>query len=412
MINLKIIISIIFVICFAFKYFREKISIIPFLLSKEGDKYLVDNRTVKLININFTASQLKIKGLNYLTKIKKSTLINFVKKINNEPKISIIIPVYNCQNSIELTIKSINFQTFKDLEIILVNDQSSDNSSKKIQELQIVDQRINIINNKRNMGTLYSRCIGVLNAKGKYVIGLDNDDLFLFEEILETIYLNAKINYFDIVEVKSFEISDYSPKYENIRNGYFIYHKNNIILHQPNLSLFPISKNNKLAFTDHYIWGKCIRNKIYKNAINLLGKKRYSTYNCWTEDVSIVFILFNIAKSFIFLNIFGIFHLRAITTTTYKLTKKKKLLTNIFYLGILFDFSKNDNIIKNFVAQYALRFSMSNLNKLDNKNKETFKSIIKKLIECKYITKDYKQKLLNKFINSIKVSIKKNNECL
>ena len=42
------------------------------------------------------------------------------------------------------------------------------------------------------MGTLYSRSIGALNANGEYIIGLDNDDLFLFEKTLETIYLKGK----------------------------------------------------------------------------------------------------------------------------------------------------------------------------------------------------------------------------
>ena len=386
------------------KKYRQLIIIIGLIISlniiisEKSYKFnkFYQKRAIELINLNYTKSQYKIIGLKYLNKIKKSKLNNITNKINT-PKITIIIPIYNCQKTIELTYKSIHFQNFKEIEIILVNDKSPDNSSLILDKLQGLDRRITIINNKKNMGTLYSRSIGALNANGEYIIGLDNDDLFLFEKTLETIYLNAKINDFDIAEMRSFNIKSYNPKYNQIRDGYFIHHQNNLILHQPELGRFSISYKNKLAFTDHYIWGKCIKSSIYKEAVKLLGPERYSHYNCWTEDLSIVFILFNIAKSFIFLNLFGIFHILSKSTTTNLLSKHKKLLTDIFYLGILFDFSKDDFITKKFVAQFALSFPKRKIKKLDDKNKIYFKSIIKKLIKCKYITQKYKDKIIQKF---------------
>lgn len=381
----------------------KKLFLILILLILKGtnnEKYyfifnkFIDNQTVQLINANLTEEQYKIKGLNFLNKIKTTKLNNIKQHINNI-KISVIIPIYNCQNTIELTLKSIHFQSLNEIEIILVNDKSTDNSSYILDYFQSFDKRINIINNQKNMGTLYSRCIGVLNSKGEYVVALDNDDLFLFEEFLETLYYISKINYFDIVEIKSFNIPNYKPKYEEIVNGDFIFHQNNLILHQPELSSFSISENDKLNLTDHFVWGKSIRSKIYKKAINKLGKEKYYTYNCWTEDITIIFIIFNIAKSFIFLNIFGVFHLKDISTTTNKLNNTHKLLSHIFYLGILFDFSKNDSKTKNLVAEYTLSFSLNDLKELDEKNKRIFKSIIKKLNECKYISYEYKQKLLS-----------------
>jgi glycosyltransferase involved in cell wall biosynthesis len=310
----------------------------------------------------------------------------------------VIIPIYNCEKTIELSIKSIHFQNLNELEIILVNDHSSDNSSKIIEQLKNIDNRIRIINNKKNMGTLYSRSIGALNSRGEYVIGLDNDDFFCSKDILQNVYLNGKINDFDIVEIKSLNIPNYNPKFMQIKNGNYINHPNNLILHQPELGSFSISYKNKLEFRDHFAWGKCIKSRIYKKAVNRLGYKRYSTYNCWTEDMSIVFVLFNTAKSYIFLNIYGIFRIKAKSTTTHKLSNNHKFLSNIFYLDILFDFSKNDYITKNLVAQYALRFSSEKINKLENIKKFYFKSIIKKLIDCQFISKEYKIKLNERFI--------------
>ena len=360
----------------------------------------VNKETVKLINLNFTKKQYKKKGLEFLNKIKKNEINNITKQFNH-PKISVIIPIYNCEKTIDLSIKSINLQNLKELEIILVNDLSSDNSSQIIEQFQDFDKRIRIINNKRNMGTLYSRSIGALKAKGEYIIGLDNDDFFSYEGILETVYLNAKVNKFDIVEIKSLNIPNYSPKYKQIRNGNYIYHPDNLILHQPDLGIFSITYKNKLAFRDHFAWGKCIMSKIYKKAVNRLGYERYSTYNCWTEDMSIVFVLFNTAKSYIFLNVFGIFRIKSKNTTTHKLPNIHKFLSYIFYLGILFDFSKDNIETKSYVAQYALGFSLKRINNLDKKGKELFKTIIKKFINSPFISNDYKLKIKQKFYYNI-----------
>ena len=84
-----------------------------------------------------------------------------------------------------------------EIEIILVDDYSSDNSISVINELMIEDKRIKLIKNKKNHGTLYSRSIGAMSAKGKYIMALDNDDLFLYG-IFEKCYREAKKNNIDI----------------------------------------------------------------------------------------------------------------------------------------------------------------------------------------------------------------------
>ena len=178
-------------------------------------------------NKNNLEKIIKMKSFNYLHKCLKNlkknekfsifSVFNFnLNKLKKNPKISVIIPVYNCQNSIELSISSIINQNMKDYEIILINDYSNDNTSIIINKLKNFDNRIKIINNQKNMGTLYSRCIGVLNSKGKYIFALDNDDIFLDEDILETIYNIAEKDFYDIVEFKSFTIPNYNPKISEI----------------------------------------------------------------------------------------------------------------------------------------------------------------------------------------------------
>ena len=74
------------------------------------------------------------------------------------------------------------------IEIILVKD----NSSKIIEELSLEDPRIKIINNQKNMGTLFSRNIGILNSNGKYIMNLDNDDLFIDKDVFNTVIMKQK----------------------------------------------------------------------------------------------------------------------------------------------------------------------------------------------------------------------------
>ena len=65
-----------------------------------------------------------------------------------------------------------------DIDIVIVNDFSSDNTSKILVEIKKDDKRIRVINNKKNMGTLYTRCIGTLASNGRYIFPLDGDDMF------------------------------------------------------------------------------------------------------------------------------------------------------------------------------------------------------------------------------------------
>ena len=350
---------------------------------------------IYIINNSYNALFYKISGKKYLNKCINSLLINksFIYIKNNLPKISVIIPVYNCEKSIEISLSSIRNQNNDNYEIILINDYSQDNSSFIINKLQKTDFRIKIINNKKNMGTLYSRSIGVLNSKGNYIFCLDNDDLFFDENLFDNIYSKAERYNYDIIEFKSFEILNYHPQITEIKESYFNHHKKNIIIHQPELGLFPITKNSNYFDNDFHIWGKCIKSNIYKKAVNILGKKRFLFYNCWTEDISILFIIFNIAESFIFLDKYGIFHLDSKTTATYKLNTEHKFISELFLLDIIIEFIKNIEINYKYIVQKAiLIWEPKIIKNLNKENKTYLNSILKKIFKFKFINiKDISQ---------------------
>ena len=124
---------------------------------------------------------------------------NEVFKKSENPKISIIITVYNGEGYLKTALLSIQNQDFKDVEIIMIDDCSKDNSVNLIKELMIKDPRIILYQNKENRGMLYTKTRGVLHAKGKYVMILDVDDLYTQRDAFSTLYLEAEKNNLDIL---------------------------------------------------------------------------------------------------------------------------------------------------------------------------------------------------------------------
>lgn len=89
--------------------------------------------------------------------------------------VSVVMPVYNSEKYLRESIESVLGQIFKDFELVIVNDCSTDSSSSIIKSYN--DKRIRVINNKKNLGTVKSRNIGLKVAKGKYIAILDSDDV-------------------------------------------------------------------------------------------------------------------------------------------------------------------------------------------------------------------------------------------
>ena len=114
----------------------------------------------------------------------------------NSPKISVVIPLYNRELFLIRFLRTIQCQNFQDIEIIFIDDYSSDNSIKIIEENKKDDERILLLKNKKNKGTFANRNLGALYAKGKYLIIPDPDDIILNHNILTICYkLAEKYNY-------------------------------------------------------------------------------------------------------------------------------------------------------------------------------------------------------------------------
>ncbi|MGX3010101.1 glycosyltransferase family 2 protein [Helicobacter sp. 23-1044] len=92
------------------------------------------------------------------------------------PRFSIIIPIFRVENFIAQTLQSAVNQSYENIEIICVDDCGGDRSVEIAKEFALSDSRVKILQNSRNLGTFATRNIGVLNAKGEYLLFLDGDD--------------------------------------------------------------------------------------------------------------------------------------------------------------------------------------------------------------------------------------------
>ena len=133
-------------------------------------------------------------------------------------KITVIVPVYNTENYIEKCINSITGQTYKELEIIVVNDGSTDNSLKILEKLQSKDNRIKIIN-QENKGVSAARNKGLDNATGEYIAFVDSDD-YLDKNMYEKLVSYMEEANADLVSARAFIIDRANKPGENDYNNY------------------------------------------------------------------------------------------------------------------------------------------------------------------------------------------------
>lgn len=109
-----------------------------------------------------------------------------------EPKISIIVPIYNVEKEIHRCIESLLCQTLKDIEIILVNDGSTDNCPAICDEYTEKDKRVRVFH-KKNGGLSDARNYGLLKALGEYIMFVDSDD-YIVDRACEKLYSGTEEN--------------------------------------------------------------------------------------------------------------------------------------------------------------------------------------------------------------------------
>ena len=167
------------------------------------------------------------------------------------PKISVIVPVYNVEQYLPKCLDSIINQTFKDIEIICINDGSTDNSGKILEQYAQKDDRIKVLT-QENQGQAVARNKGLDIAKGEYIYFVDSDD-FIHPQTLEIMYSVAEKTKCPIVATEN--INQLSKNHEIVK-------KYQIKSIKYELHYNPLKHLLNNVWSSSVIW-----NKIYKHDI-------------------------------------------------------------------------------------------------------------------------------------------------
>ncbi|BED87988.1 glycosyl transferase [Pseudoalteromonas sp. MM1] len=112
-----------------------------------------------------------------------------------EPLVSVIMPAYNAEDYISESIESVLTQSYKNWELLITDDRSTDTTQKIINEYAIKDHRIKLFINEQNGGAGVARNNSIKQAKGRFIAFLDADDLWLPEKLTKQISFMLKNNY-------------------------------------------------------------------------------------------------------------------------------------------------------------------------------------------------------------------------
>ena len=376
--------------------------ILIFLIIKQFGKYFKISKNdffvQKKENNNIIINNTLIEELtNYINLCKNGTLLYGIQKSSQNPKITVVIPVYNAAKSIKTTIRSIQNQNMEDIEILLIDDFSEDNSIKIIEELQKEDTRIKLLKSKKNRGTLYTRSIGSLNSRGKYIMPIDHDNLFI-NDIFNICYNEAELNNLEIIEFSGYNIFSFNDNTSINIPFYLQFKEDGLIVKQPELSSFMYKKINNSEYyelIDGLIWGKCILTNIYRKALDLLGDIIYNEKNNWSEDRIVNFALLRVANSFKFIKKDGIIHNVEKSTDLNEINNVKKneiFYQEFVYVMSIFNLTKNtEEEIFIFTAfKNAWKFYFYGLNE---DNKKFAMSIYNDIMNCTNIPLKIKEEL-------------------
>ncbi|EGQ7764853.1 MULTISPECIES: glycosyltransferase family 2 protein [Vibrio] len=114
---------------------------------------------------------------------------------NNEDVVSIIMPTYNSEQTVVESIQSVLSQTYKNWELIIVDDRSTDNTWQVIQTYADKYDNIRVYQNKENLGAGASRNFAIKKARGRFIAFLDSDDLWTEDKLAEQIPFMLENNY-------------------------------------------------------------------------------------------------------------------------------------------------------------------------------------------------------------------------
>ncbi|MDE6097645.1 MAG: glycosyltransferase, partial [Muribaculaceae bacterium] len=248
------------------------------------------------------------------------------------PKVSIIVPAYNAAVFLDKTVRSILDQSYRNIEIILVNDCSTDNTLQIIQKFARLDKRVKVVDKSKNEGVDFARFSGIEVATGDYITFLDSDDWFA-PDAVETMVNIAENKKVDIVYTSNWRVYSsrlgikhlchLNPEFCNrVIDGE---EKNKLFISYFGVNIVPVT-----------MWGALFDRKLFTSDLSRSGLK-------FGEDLALGMQLYHKAKSFYMSDIPTVFYRWGGVTAKFQ---PNFLLSSKILFGKKIEFAKKINFDK------------------------------------------------------------------
>lgn len=349
--------------------------------NNQRNNYQRNNNINNPINSNYSnTSRTIIEAIKTETLFTPSLLKNFTEEII--PKISIIILIEENQNLIQLLL-SIQKQKFLDVELLIIDDNITNDKSSLYEDIKSHDKRVKIKEYKNKVGNLKKRNDAINESKGEYIIFIDSDDYFTpNENSFQEIYSKAVEDNLDILEFKSF---------------HFISNDNKII-YQPRLfDLMYFSTDNYCDIKQFHLSGKLIKKSLFIEAFNSIDTFYFEKDMNYYEENLLLLILLKKAKSLLIFNVLQTAKICKISDPYFLGYKQQDKRDFLLYLKFLVQNTDNNvpekrlvsNIFINYVIRKGIRFAEKEEIQLLNEN-------INLLLDCVKIS-DYDHYIMNNY---------------
>ncbi|MBM0636720.1 glycosyltransferase [Campylobacter sp. VicNov18] len=195
------------------------------------------------------------------------------------PQLSIIIPLFNSQAFITRALQSCIHQSLKDIEILVIDDKSEDESFKMALKMAKKDQRIKLFKNDKNRGTFTSRNLGVLRANSPFLIFLDSDD-----------FLNLKACELALAKMKEgFDLLCFDAYVHRVKTKQFYRFKQDEVFTQQGFLEF-LSKQRHFCWS---VWAKCFKQDLVLKSFEKIDIYENLSYG---EDVLFCYMNFMLCE--------------------------------------------------------------------------------------------------------------------
>ena len=353
----------------------------------------------------------------YVTLCKQGILLPGRKFVRSEnPKISVIIPMYNEEKNALTIIRSVQNQTLQDLEIVCVNDNSNDKTLEILQSLQKVDPRITIITNTTNRGVIYNRIFGALHSKGEYVTFIDADDAMCNFEIFQKAYDNATKDYGEKLDIVHYQTCGCKYLDNGEMDRFYLFFTFNLynfnkVIKQPEIRENYMQKKKHVTGSG-FVFDKIYSRPLMKRIADYIGPHIWNQNLIFVDDFLLAFAAMRTTDSIVNSGQVGYWHfMDTVTSTTSNVFEivenrlknpdktNKKLGDYMIILERMLELTEDDkesleireDILSNLVQdQYLPSIARS-------VHFEKFLSLFEKLYNWKYVTTEVKKRI-NKYV--------------